>query len=169
MFDFDVRSGSDPLEPDLLMGLARLRAVGEEFCQPLANIARRAPLVVGPSWTVREAFNLMIDRHAGAALVASHGVLLGMLSERQIVRHLLDAQASPGELPVWRVMAPEPETLLESDTVAYAIRKLWTLGGSAMPIVRPSGAVFGLLETQDLVSWMCGRVNAGSPARTGQG
>ena len=169
MFDFDVRSGSDPSENDWLKDLARLRAAGEEFSQPLAEIPRRAPLVVAPSWTLREAFKLMVERHAGAALVASHGVLLGMLSERQIVRQLLEPQNAPGELPVWRVMASEPETLLESDSVAYAIRKLWALGGSAMPIVRPSGAVFGLLETQDIVSWMCGRVGAGPATRTGHG
>lgn len=168
MFDFDVRSG-DPAEPDLLVGRASLRAADEELLEPLAKIPRRAPLVVAPSWTVREAFNLMVDRHAAAALVASHGVLLGVLSERQIVRELLGSQPAPGELPVWRVMAPEPETLLESDTIAYAIRKLWTLGGAAMPVVRPSGAVFGLLETQDLVAWMCARVNQGSAARVGHG
>jgi CBS domain-containing protein len=167
MFDFDVRSGGTPFEPELLEDLAPLGAAGSEFSEPIANIPRRAPLVVAPSWTLREAFRMMAERHLGAALVASHGVLLGMLSEREIVRRLLEPQAGAGEMPVWQAMVSEPETLLESDTIAYAIKKLWTLGGRAMPIVRPSGAVFGVLDTQDVVAWMCGRVGAAPSPRTG--
>lgn len=159
MFDFDVRSGDELSEPELPGNLIRLRA-GTELCEPIAKIPRRSPLLVAPSWTVREAFNLMSHRHSSAALVASHGVLLGMLSEREIVRRLLEPQPLAGDLPVCQVMVTDPETLLESDTVAYAIRKLWTLGGRAMPIVRPSGSIFGILETQDLVTWMCSRATA---------
>ena len=110
----------------------------------------------------------MAHRHASVALVASHGVLLGMLSEREIVRRLLEPQALTGDLPVWQVMVTDPDTLLESDTVAYAIRKLWTLGGRAMPIVRPSGSIFGVLEAQDLVTWMCSRATARSAPFAGE-
>lgn len=188
MFDFDVRSGSlrpDNLRqeglrvaalrsendsgPNDLAALGRLGASGYHFADPITDVPRRPPVVLVPSWTVREAFGLMVERHASVALVASHGVLLGTLSEREIVRRLLESQQAAGDVPVWEAMVSEPETLLETDTVAYAIRKLWTLGGRAMPIVRASGAVFGVLETQDLVSWMCGRVGASPQVRTGHG
>jgi CBS domain-containing protein len=167
MFDFDVRAGSKRPEHDS-QNTRRPSPRSGDFSDSITTVPRRPPVVVAPSWTIREAFGLMIDRHASMALIASHGVLLGTLSEREIVRHLMDPDSSAGSRPVFQAMLPEPETLMESDTVAYAVQKLWTLGGRAMPIVRSNGAVFGVLETQDLVSWMCGRVGAAPQIRTGR-
>ncbi|MES1172518.1 MAG: CBS domain-containing protein [Bacteroidota bacterium] len=163
MFDFDVRSGHDPVSPELLAGLSQGRALPADLSEPVTRIPRRAPLVVPPSFPLRSTLKVMAERHAAAALVASHGVLLGMLGEREIVRRLVDGNIASADLPVGEVMTAEVETLFESDTVAYAVRKLWTLGGRPLPIVTPNGGLWGLLETHDVVSWLCGRMGAAGP------
>jgi CBS domain-containing protein len=173
MFDFDVRSGQDTPMPEILAdisraGTPRAGALREEFAEPVTKIPRRSPLVLAPSCGLREALKLMAHRHAAEAMVASHGVLLGMLSEREIVLRMLEADAPTADLPVWKVMSADPETLLDSDTIAYAVRKLWTLGGRAMPIVRSNGALAGLLETQDVVAWICERMGAAGDPRIGR-
>jgi CBS domain-containing protein len=169
MFDFDVRAGQDASTPELLVNLSRARGLRDDFSDPVSRVPRRAALLLSPSCSLREATNLMAIRHAGTAVVVSHGVLLGMLGEREVVRRMLEQKDTTEDLPVWKVMASDPETLLETDSVAYAIRKLWMLGGRAMPIVRPNGTLLGLLETQDVVTWLCDRLDAATVAAEGHG
>jgi CBS domain-containing protein len=179
MFDFDVRSGraseaaengtltkilvdlsSDPLRPGLLRAGGPPR---DEFSECVAQIPRRPPVVVGPSSLVKTALGLMTERPGSAVLVGSHGVLLGMLSALDVLQRMLDSHAPLGELPVSSLMESRPQTLLEGDSIGYAVRKLWTLGGRPMPIVQPSGAFLGLLETQDVLAWwLCDRSRARS-------
>jgi CBS domain-containing protein len=158
MFDFDVRSGNEP-SGQPLAGLGGLAALRELLCEPVTRVHRRTPVVLPPTCPAQEALARMAERHARAALVASHGVLLGTLTERDVVRRLLDPPSGVrlGDAPVFQMMSPEPDTLLETDTVGYAIRKLWSLGGQPLPIVRPTGALIGLLEGQDVLSWLADR------------
>lgn len=182
MFDFDVRSGQD-VSPEItlrfakstsdpaaklavpaavpvtiLASLARNQALREELSEPVARIPRRPSVVVAPLVALRDALQLMSDEDAIAALVTSHGVLLGTLTERAILRRLLAEPPAVAMTPVWKVMSTQADTLLDSDTVAYAIRKLRTAGAQAMPIVRPDGATNGLLDAQDIVVWLCDRM-----------
>lgn len=168
MFDFDVRAGNDHHDNQQNAAAGLWALEGDGMAAGITVIPRRPAVAVSPGCRLREAFRLMSGRNAGAALVASHGVLLGMLHERDVVRRLLDGDENAGDLPVWRVMAAQPDTLVESDSVAYALRKLWAREGRAMAIVGPSGTPLGVLETQDVVAWMCGRVGAPPPENSVQ-
>jgi hypothetical protein len=53
-----------------------------------------------------------------------------------------------------------PDTLLESDAVGYALRRLRTLGVRALPIVQPTGGLRGLFDINDIVAWLCDRLAA---------
>jgi CBS domain-containing protein len=169
MFDFDVRSGHDAAGSETAADFCGKPTFREEFTQPISRVPRRSALVVEPSCSLVHACRLMADRQVGTALVASVGVLLGMVTEADMIRRLLDSGAQGGNLPLWRVMAPEPQTLLETDSVAYAIRKFGTLGVRSMPTIRPEGPPFGLLEAHDLVTWISGRMGAEAYGRLRNG
>lgn len=175
MFDFDVRSGYDQAAPpppvpppaaEPSTGHQRppahevvgLFALGEDLCQPIAVVPRRQPVVVAPSLSLQSVLEAMRERHADAALVASHGILLGVVRERDLIHRAVRGRPATGDLPVAEVMAIDFESLLETDGVDYAVRKLWSLGGIPMPVVRPNGSFCGLLETQDIVAWLCDRI-----------
>lgn len=159
MFDFDVRSGNEPSPHQSLGRLMGLRALRGNLSETISRIRRRPPVVLPPACPVREGLATMAAHHASTALIASHGVLLGTLSERDVLRRLLEAPAPLAGVPVFQLMSAETATLSEADTVGYAIRKLWSMGGQPLPIVRPGGGVVGLLETQDLVAWICDRAS----------
>jgi len=159
MFDFDVRSGNEPSPHDPLTHLMGLGALRGSLAEPVARIRRRPPVVLAPACSVREGLATMAAHHASTALIASHGVLLGTLAERDVLRRLLESPAPLAGVPVYQMMSAETATLSEADTVGYAIRKLWSLGGRPLPIVRPGGGLFGLLETQDVVAWICDRAS----------
>jgi CBS domain-containing protein len=156
MFDFDVRSGNEPSPGRTLVGLSGLAILREGLSEPVSRVRRRAPVILAPACSAREALARMAERHARAALIASHGVLLGTLTERDLVCRLIEPSAATpvADAPVFQLMSAEPDTLLETDTVGYAISKLWSLGGQPLPIVRPTGALFGLLESQDILAWL---------------
>jgi CBS domain-containing protein len=157
MFDFDVRSGNEPSPHDSLAQLMGLRALRGNLSEPISRIRRRPPVILAPACSLHEGLATMAAHHASTALIASHGVLLGTLAERDVLRRLLESPAPLAGVPVFQFMSAETETLSETDTIGYAVRKLWSMGGRPLPIVRPSGGVFGLLETQDLVAWICER------------
>jgi CBS domain-containing protein len=159
MFDFDVRSGNEPSTHESRENLIGLGVLRVTLSEPVSRVRRRAPVVLAPACSVRDALAQMAERQASAALVASHGVLLGTLTERDILRRLLEPAVPLAEVPIFQLMSAEPGSLFETDTVGYALRKLWSLGGQPVPIVRPSGALAGLLETQDLVAWICDRAS----------
>jgi CBS domain-containing protein len=159
MFDFDVRSGNEPSPYESLGQLMGLGALRGNLSEPVSRIRRRPPVVLAPACSVRDGLATMAAHHASTALIASHGVLLGTLAERDVLRRLLEAAAPLAGVPVFQLMSAETATLSETDTVGYAIRKLWSMGGQPLPIVRASGALFGLLETQDVVAWICDRAS----------
>jgi CBS domain-containing protein len=170
MFDFDVRAGAPTsTEPEMLASLSGLHALREELAAPIDRVPRRPAAILAPERPLRDAVSLMAHQHAGAALVVSHGVLLGILSEREIMRRLLQQPSEGADTPVWKVMSSDPDTLLDSDTVGYAVRKLRALGARAMPIVQPNGALRGLFDTHDVVSWLCDRMTGGGVSPAGHG
>ena len=173
MFDFDVRDVHEAREPQTLTPIrAHLRSTdwsndwsqvrssdrsqdrSDELAHPIGGIQRSGALMLPPTRTVAEALACFGASDCTVALVASHGYVLGTVTEKQLVRRLLaEPESAPGT-PVWRVMQAGPETLKESDSVGYALRKLRQLEVDAMPILHASGRVLGVLGCRDLLHWM---------------
>ena len=189
MFDFDVRDvhagalfASDPREAEdrgveLQSGSQRLF----DLEQPLDVIPRRPPLILAPTCSARDALEAIGDHEQGLAMVASHGYLLGTLTEKRLLRHLREVRAwSPstamddhtaataGRLPVWRLMQVEPETLRDTDSIGYALHKLRALDVLAMPVLNQAGALVGVLECRDLLAFLGVRAGASRSDSVGQ-
>lgn len=162
MFDFDVRATTPLTESELLETLARVPALDDELRTPIKEIPRRPALILDPKRTLREAAALMADRRMGTALVASHGVLMGVVTERDILARVMESPAMAPAADVWTAMTKGagPDALLESDAVGYALRRLRTLGVRALPIVQPAGGLRGLFDINDIVAWLCDRLAA---------
>lgn len=162
MFDFDVRATTPLSESELLESLARVPALDDDLRTPIEEIPRRPALILAPQRTLREAAQVMAEQRMGTALVASHGVLMGVVTERDILAQMLESPASAPTAAVWTITTrgPGPDTLLESDAVGYALRRLRTQGVRALPIIHPAGGLRGLLDINDIVAWLCDRLAA---------
>ncbi|HEY4185690.1 MAG TPA: CBS domain-containing protein [Polyangia bacterium] len=160
MFDFDVRATTPLSESELLESLAHVPALEDDLRTPIEGIPRRPSLILAPQRTLKEAAQLMSERRMGTAMIASHGVLLGVLTERDMLSRLFAEPALNATSPVWMAMTKGPDTLLESDAVGYALRLLRSLGARALPVVAPSGALRGLFDINDIVAWLCDRLAA---------
>ena len=162
MFDFDVRATTPLTESELLDSLAGMPALDDDLRTRIDDIPRRPALILDPQRTLQEASALMAERRMGTALIASHGVLMGVLTERDILAKLLGTPALEPSAPVWMAMTKGtgPDTLVDSDAIGYALHRLRTLGVRALPVLQPSGSLRGLLDINDIVAWLCDRLAA---------
>jgi len=160
MFDFDVRATTPLTESELLESLTRVPALDDDLRTPIEEIPRRPALILDPQRTLKEASQLMAERRMGTALVASHGVLMGAVTERDILARVMESPATAPATAVWTAMTTRAgsDALLETDAVGYALRRVRSLGVRALPVVHPTGGLRGLLDLHDIVAWLCDRL-----------
>ena len=115
-------------------------------------LARRSPVVhlVSPGQTVLDAVALMSARRVGAVPVVEDGHLVGILSERDVVRRVVAVGRPVERTRIGEVMTPEPVTAAPGDERALAVLKMERVGCRHLPVVQ-HGAVVDMLSIRDLL------------------
>src|SRR5579862_4377462 len=116
------RSGRGQGGRRLTMDLARNLKV-----ESVSRLQPTPPLQVRPEQTVSEAVALMREEHVGCVLVCDADKLLGIFTERDLLRRVL-AEQKRLSLPVGEVMTPDPVTVCPKQAIGVAI-KLMEEGG----------------------------------------
>lgn len=104
--------------------------------------------IEGGSSLTAAAEELAVD-DVGALLVLEHGVLAGVLSERDVVRHMAE-HADPDHLEVRDVMTVDLVTATSSDTILSAARRLLVTGVRHLPVV-DAGMIAGIVSSRDVL------------------
>lgn len=58
--------------------------------EPVSRLIRRGPVTVDPAATLRELGEVLVREEVGAALVARDGSVVGLVSERDVIRAVAD-------------------------------------------------------------------------------
>ena len=103
---------------------------------------------VEPSATVAEAATVMGERHVGSALVMEGGSLVGIFTERDIVRALSQDFDAPGH-PVLQWMTRDPKTISADAPVDDALQTMLSGGFRHIPVVENQGVV-GVVSMRDV-------------------
>ena len=100
-------------------------------------LEKRVPVVnlFSPDQTVAEAVEAMCERRVGAVLIGDRARLLGIFSERDLLRRVIWKQRRLDQTPLREVMTENPITAAPSDDRMSAIRKMQTHGCRHLPIV----------------------------------
>jgi CBS domain-containing protein len=115
----------------------------------VADHMSRDLLVVEPGTTLDEAARRMAERNVGTVLALDGDRLVGILTERDVLRAV--AAGYTGSDPVSRWMTHHPETVEASDTTAHAAVLMIHGGFRHLPVVEAGGGVVGILSIRDLV------------------
>ena len=107
-------------------------------------------ITVDPATRVMDAARRMFAGRAGSALVMEEGRLVGIFTERDIVRALSGGQSDAGRTSsVSSFMTAEPQTIEPDASVGEALDRMLTGGFRHLPVVE-AGAVVGIVSMRDL-------------------
>jgi CBS domain-containing protein len=109
------------------------------------------PLVaVHPAATVLEATGLMNEHRTGSVLVMSGGRLVGIFTERDVLRRIVAAGRSPETTTVGEVMTGDviccgPEASMDEIADVMRLRRI-----RHVPVIDDDGSVAGLVSIGDI-------------------
>src|SRR5262249_7916172 len=105
----------------------------------------KPPVIIRPDTTIQAAIQVMLEHDIGALLVVdSKGKLLGIFSERDLLKKVAGIHRNYADLPVATFMTANPETVTATDTLAFALHKMDCGGYRHLPVLqgeRPIGVV----------------------------
>jgi len=105
---------------------------------------------IAPPAALSEAMELMGANKIGSVLVVKDGALVGILSERDVVRHLSESGAAGMATPVGDVMTPDPITCKPSDPLIVVMKAMTDGNFRHMPVIS-DGKMAGLISIRDVV------------------
>ena len=114
----------------------------------VADVMTPGVLSIVPSTTVAEAATTMGERRIGSALVMEDDTLLGIFTERDIVR-ALGQDFGAAERPVSEWMTPDPVTVPPDTPAAEALKTMLDGGFRHLPVT-DGAQIAGIVSIRDL-------------------
>ncbi len=105
-------------------------------------------VTVGPGELLGNAATKMVERKVGAALILDGERLIGILSERDVLRAVAAGGAESAPVAAW--MTANPETIEPDDSLDQAAVLMIHGGFRHLPVV-DGGRAVGILSIRDLV------------------
>lgn len=109
-------------------------------------------LSVEPTTFVRDVMTIMRDHKVGSVLVCHDSELLGIFTERDVLR--LMAAESDLNIPVADVMSADPVTVTYNDSMSEAISKMTAGGYRRLPVINDDGVAVGILKVTGIVRYL---------------
>ncbi|MGE0608057.1 MAG: cyclic nucleotide-binding/CBS domain-containing protein [Pirellulales bacterium] len=111
-----------------------------------------APLCVEPDISVRDALAVLRDKRAGSLCICKDGILTGIFTERDVLKIL--ARGDSLDARIDSVMTTQPATVLMTDSVATAIRKMSSGGYRRLLIVDSAGRPTGKFNVASILRYV---------------
>ena len=112
----------------------------------------RDVLAVAPEDTIGEAAQMMVERGVGSAVVLDYGRLIGIFTERDLLRAVADrVHSSEARVREW--MTGEPITITPETSAEEAAQIMLDNGFRHLPVVEGERAV-GIISIRDVARWI---------------
>ncbi len=111
------------------------------------------PLHVTPQQPVAAAVALMRQHRVGCILVCDAGRLVGLFTERDLMRRVL-AAGRPLSVKVADVMTPDPVVVAPKESIRAAVSRMEEGGYRHLPVVDDAGRPLGILSVKRIVHYL---------------
>jgi CBS domain-containing protein len=118
----------------------------------LGELMTRDVLAAAPEDTLGETATKMVDRGVGSVVVSDFGRLIGILTERDMLRAMAD-RTHPSQARVREWMTTEPITVTEATEAGEAARIMLENNFRHLPVVEGGRAV-GIVSIRDVAQWI---------------
>jgi CBS domain-containing protein len=109
------------------------------------------PAVVRPDSTVAEAIQVMVARHVGAVAVLDGERVVGIFTERDVLRKVALNGVPPGTVPVTEFMSAPAETITPETSPGDAFATMVGHHFRHLPVVDRSGKLLRILSIRNLL------------------
>ena len=99
---------------------------------------------------VRDAARMMSDKNVGAVAVLDSGRLVGIFSERDLMKRVVAAGLNPEKTVVGNVMTKDLVVGKPEDDINAALQKMHSVGCRHLPVI-DSGNLVGMVSLRDLL------------------
>jgi CBS domain-containing protein len=115
----------------------------------LGDVMARTVVSVAPEDTLGEAAQKMVDEGVGSAVVLDHGRLIGILTERDLLKAAA-GRVHSSEARVREWMTEEPVTASSETSAEDAIRTMLEHGFRHLPVVE-EGRTTGVVSLREVI------------------
>jgi CBS domain-containing protein len=106
---------------------------------------------VPPECTVAEAIRLMLERRVGAVVVVDANRVVGIFTERDVLKKLALSGRDPEKVPVAEVMTTPVETASPQTSPGDALVSMLERHFRHLPVVDSTGRLRGVLSIRNLL------------------
>ena len=118
-------------------------------------LAPSEPIKLTEQTTVQDAIGQMAEkRRAAVVVVDAEGRLVGIFTERDLLRRVAVPGRDPRRTRLAEVMTRDPEVLAPDDLIAYAINRLHHANYRTIPLVDDQHRPLGIMTVNDIVQWI---------------
>jgi CBS domain-containing protein len=115
----------------------------------LKELVRRKPITISGEATIHDVVKIMAEQNIGFLVVVENGRMVGVLSERDVVRSL--AERGNLSVKVSDICKRDIITLQEDATLEEAAEKMGKHGIRHVVDVNKSGELIGVVSVRDLI------------------
>lgn len=120
----------------------------------IRHLQLKEMVCVAPETSLGETIATMQRRRNGCALVAAGSSLLGIFTERDLIRKVVGRGRSGLERPIRDLMTPEPAVLSPDDSLLDAVRLMNRGGYRHIPLVDSANRVCDCLSVINIVDYL---------------
>ncbi len=123
--------------------------------QQVRRVGHRSPVSVAPSASIADSVKLMRRRSVGCLLVVENDELLGIFTERDLLRRVLakDAAASFDD-EISTVMTADPVVARADEALKVLLSRMYQGGFRHVPVLDSEDAVLGTISIKRVVSFL---------------
>ncbi|MEO0568668.1 MAG: CBS domain-containing protein [Pseudomonadota bacterium] len=120
----------------------------------LASQPKAPPFTVTKDQMVADAVTTMAERNYGATIVVDDDErVVGILTERDVVRKIVDAGIDAKATPISEVMTSDPSVALETDEVESWMKTMSEKRFRRIPVVDDQHKIRAILTQTDLIAY----------------
>ena len=117
----------------------------------ISTIKLRKPITIEGDTSISSCLKLMQEERIGCLLITEQEQLIGIFTERDIIRRIVGKNLSHDDIDVQDYMTPDPDTLTADDPLAFALNYMVVGGYRHVPIMGADNKPLACLSIKDIV------------------